>query len=207
MQVHVVSAQDRAVYADLLEQMHRQRARLFGEVLGWRGLNCERGLEVDAFDGPAATYLLAIDAAGAVRGSLRLLPTLGPHMLNGPLRHFIDGAPPQGPDVMEWTRHAPGLPEWSPDVTAAARLALHLGALEFALARGVRAYTAVLESWLIPRARAMGWACTPLGPRVRYGEGEAQAVLNPVSAAHLDMLRAKHAHATPVLAPPLQVAA
>lgn len=200
MEVHIVTDADRPTYAAALAAMHRQRARIFVDALGWRDLYARHGEEADAFDGPDATYLLAMDAGGQVRGSLRLLPTTGDHLLAGPLSRFVDGDLPRGPSIREWSRHAPGLPEWPPEVNAAARAALHLGALEYAAREGVTAYTAVIETWLLRRARALGWACTPLGPAIRYGEGEAVAVLNPVAPGHLEALRAKLGAAAPVLA-------
>lgn len=200
MQVHVVESGERARHAAALAQMHRHRRRLFVDTLGWRALSVIDGQEIDAFDGPAATYLLACDADGTVRGSLRLLPTTGPHMLTEVFSRFVDGPPPRGPDILEWSRHAPGLPEWPPAVNEAARIALHLGVLEYAAVRGVTAFTAVMETWLVRRARLMGWACTPLGRPQAYGEGEALAILNPVAAGRLAALRAKTGWTQPVLA-------
>lgn len=200
MQVRIVEAGDRARYGAALAEMHRHRRRLFVDTLGWRALTVTAGQEIDAFDGPAATYLLACDAGGAVRGSLRLLPTTGPHMLTEVFAHFVDGPPPRAPGILEWSRHAPGLPEWPPAVNAAARIALHLGVLEYAAARGVTGFTAVMETWLVRRARRMGWACTPLGRPQAYGEGEAVALLNSVVSGHLAALRAQTGWTQPVLA-------
>ncbi|MDX2233291.1 MAG: acyl-homoserine-lactone synthase [Hyphomonadaceae bacterium] len=199
MDVHVVTGIDAAGWGPALAAMGRQRARLFVDTLGWRGLVVRDGEERDAFDTSAATYLLAIDADGEVRGSLRLLPTTGVHMMAAVFPGFVDGPPPCGPDILEWSRHAPGLPGWPPAVTEAARLALHLGVLEFAAARGVTAFTALMETWLVRRARALGWACTPLGPQQSYGEGQAMAVINPVTPGHLQALRARTGWNAPVL--------
>jgi N-acyl-L-homoserine lactone synthetase len=206
VEVLVIDAVNYAAHADALAQMHRQRRRLFVETLGWRGLDGADGGEKDRFDGPAATYLLAIDGDGAVRGSLRLLPTIGPHLLADVFPHFVDGPVPRGPSLMEWTRHAPGLPDWPPAVNAAARLALHLGVLEYARRHGVTGFTALMETWLLRRARAMGWDCAPLGAPQGYGEGEAVAVLNPVRAGHLEMLRERAGRRAPVLADAVRAA-
>jgi acyl-homoserine lactone synthase len=199
VEVHLVTHANHGGYAVELAAMHQQRRALFVDALGWRGLSVTDGEERDAYDTAAATYILAIDVTGAVRGSLRLLPTTGPHMLADVFPDFVIGPPPRGPDIMEWTRHAPGLPDWPPAVNEAARIALHLGVLEYAAAHGVVAFTAIMETWLARRARLMGWSCEPLGPPRSYGEGEAVAVLNPVRPGHLEALRAKTGWRSPVL--------
>lgn len=206
MRVLVIEPEDRATHASLLDAMHRHRHRLFVDVLGWAALRAVDGRERDTYDA-AATYLIACDGAGVLRGSLRLLPTLGPHMLADTFAAFVEGPAPRGATLMEWTRHAPGDPAWAPQINEQARLALHLGVLEFAALHGVTAFTALLDTQLIRRARAIGWDCTPLGPPLAYGEGEAIAVLNPVHAGHLERLREKSGIAAPVLVAPTQVAA
>jgi N-acyl-L-homoserine lactone synthetase len=150
---------------------------------------------------------MALDDAGAVRGSLRLLPTTGPHMLPEAFPHFLDGPAPRGATIMEWSRHAPGLPGWPPAVNEAARIALHLGVLEYAAAYGVTAFTAIMETWLVRRARLLGWPCAPLGPPRSYGEGDAVAVINPVHADHLAQLRVKTGWRRRVLVAPAEQAA
>ncbi len=199
MKVHVVAAGNRAAYRAELSAMHRHRHRLFVETLGWRALAAPDGLEIDAYYTDAATYLLVLDDGGVLRASARFLPTVGPHMLADIFPHLVAGALPRGSAIMEWSRHAPGDPAWAPAINDAARTALHLGVLEFARLRGVAAFTAVMETWLVRRARAMGWPCAPLGAAQPYGEGTAVAVLNTVAPGHLDQLRARTGRRAPVL--------
>ena len=199
MKAHVVDAGNKSAYQKELAAMHRLRHRLFVETLGWKELARPDGLDIDAYDDGRATYLVILDADGSVRGSARFLPTVGPHMLPDIFPHFVEGALPRGPTILEWSRHAPGDPSWAPDINEAARITLHLGVLEFARLRGVTVFTAVLETWLLKRARAMGWPCEPLGPVRPYGEGMAQAVRNPVLPGHLDWLRGKVGRRDPVL--------
>ena len=192
MRVLVVDSSNRAAHLATLEAMHRHRHRIFVETLGWTGLSGANGRDIDAFDTADATYLIALDRDGGLRGSARFLSTTGAHLFEGPLRQFVEGEAPRGPGIVEWSRHAPGDPAWPPNVNAAARLALNLGALEWALLKGVTDFVAVLETWLLPRARSFGWACTPLGAPRAYGEGEAIAVRIPVDATLLQTLRDKH---------------
>jgi N-acyl-L-homoserine lactone synthetase len=182
------------------DAMFRHRHRIFVELLGWRALAQPDGRDIDAFDDGRAQYIIVLDADGAYRASARLLPTDGPHMLSETFREFVEGPVPCGPDVFEWTRHAPGDPDWPSEVNEAARLTLHIGILEFALKTGITAFTALLEAGLARRARGYGWDCTPLGPTRAYAEGMALAVLNPVRRGHLDALRVRAGLAGPILA-------
>lgn len=200
MRVLAIEPGKREAHAALLDAMHRHRHRLFVEVLGWTALGAADGRERDAFDHGGAIYLIALDDGGVLRGSARLLPTLGPHMLADVFAGFVEGAPPRGATLMEWTRQAPGDPAWPPQVNTAARLALHVGVLEYAARRGVTGFTALLDTALLRAARHLGWDCLPLGPPQPYHEGEAMAVLNPVRDGHLERLREKVGVKEPVLA-------
>lgn len=200
MRVHVVNPAERAAYGAELDAMHRHRRRIFVEILGWSALGGDAGREMDSYDA-SATYLLALDEGGVLRGSLRLVATTGPHMLTDVFADFLDAPAPRGPAIMEWTRHAPGDPAWPPEVNAAARIALHLGVLEYAVREGLTGFTALMESWLLRPARALGWPCTPLGAPRRFAEGVAVAVFNPVAPDHLHRLRQRTGRHAPVLAP------
>jgi acyl-homoserine lactone synthase len=191
VKVRVVSGFSRLAQSapDLAESMVRQRHRLFVDVLGWRALARPDSRDVDAYDGDHAHYVLVTDGDETLRASARLLPTAGPHMLADVFRAFVDGSVPRGPHIFEWSRHAPGDPDWPAAVNEAARLALHLGVLDFCLTRGVTALTALMDRGLVRRARSYGWDCTPLGPPRAYGEGDAVAVLNSVKVTHRKTLQ------------------
>lgn len=186
-------------YAREIEAMHRHRHRIFVELLGWKALDRPDGRDMDGYDDARAHYIIVLDESGAYRASARLLPTTGPHMMADLFADFVDGPVPRGPDIFEWSRHCPGDPDWPAEVNEAARLALHMGIVAFALERGVTSYTALMERGLARRARSYGWDCTPLGPPRGYGEGEAIAIVNPVRAAHLDALRRRAGVTGPVL--------
>lgn len=183
----------------LLDAMHLHRHRIFVDLLGWRALARPDGRDIDAFDDGRAHYIIVVDEGGVYRASARLLPTDGPHMLSETFAGFIDSPLPRGPDIYEWTRHAPGDPDWPAAVNEAARLALHIGILEFALKAGITAFIALMDAGLARRARGYGWDCAPFGPPRRYAEGEAIAVLNPVRAAHLAALRLRAGVTAPIL--------
>lgn len=58
-----------------LLDMHRLRARIFKERMGWDVNVDMQGLEVDDFDIPEAIYLLSCDDMQKVNGCWRILPT------------------------------------------------------------------------------------------------------------------------------------
>lgn len=199
MLVHVVNAGNRTQYLDEIEAMHRHRYRLFVDLMGWRALESPDRLDIDEFDNPNATYLVAIDARGEVCGSVRLMPTWRPHMLKTLFPEYVEGEVPAGPGIWEWTRHAPGDPAFPKDTNRAARMALHIGIMEFALSRGIDSFTGIVETRVLPKMLDMGWRCDPLGPPVEYGEGVAFAFHARVEPGNVERLRTLAGRSDPIL--------
>lgn len=179
--VHVIDCHNRAHYHDALEQHHRLRHAIYVGERGWSALARPDGREVDAFDGPAATYLLGIDpGAGVVAGS-RLVPTLAPHLLADVFPDLAAGrGVPRAPDILEWTRIfvAPGWREIGRPCRAAG--IMYAAIVEFALHQGVRQLSVVCESYWVSRLAALGWQPRPLG-EARLIDGA------PVVAITVDM--------------------
>lgn len=67
-------------YQSFVRQMHRLRAAVFGDRLEW-DVTITAGEERDEYDDFEPTYLLAITESGQVAGCVRLLPAVGPTML------------------------------------------------------------------------------------------------------------------------------
>lgn len=89
---------------DAFAAQARLRHRVFVER---RGLPHDSfgGLEYDAFDTPAAIYLVWRDEAREARGLIRLLPTTRPYMLQTCWPEMIEtGEPPVSPRIWEITR-------------------------------------------------------------------------------------------------------
>ena len=79
--LHIVTEDNRKENASLLDQMHVLRAKQFKDRRGWRVV-VDNGREKDHFDDIGCLYIIVSDGMGAHLASLRLLPTLGPHMLS-----------------------------------------------------------------------------------------------------------------------------
>lgn len=89
----------------LLFEMHRLRARIFRERMGWDVSINEMGMEIDQFDIQEAVYFLAVDDEQNVIGSWRLLPSIGPTMIGEIWPEFMDTLPmPQNPHIWEASR-------------------------------------------------------------------------------------------------------
>lgn len=79
--IRLIQATERHHFPRQIDAMHRLRAKVFHERLGW-DVKVVDGWERDDFDDANPLYLIAEDPDGRVRGSVRLLPTLGPNMLS-----------------------------------------------------------------------------------------------------------------------------
>jgi N-acyl-L-homoserine lactone synthetase len=83
------------------------RYGVFVESLGWQ-LPCAPGRELDEFDVPGATHLVAAGERGIV-GYARMLPTTGEYLLETHFPFLFNGAtPPKSPRVLELSRFAAG---------------------------------------------------------------------------------------------------
>jgi acyl homoserine lactone synthase len=92
-------------YSHLIDKMHRLRARIFHDRLGW-DVQVVDGKERDKYDDEEPVYIIYTDdKAREVKGSLRLLPTTGPTVL---AECFADTLPDAGglsaPTIWEGTR-------------------------------------------------------------------------------------------------------
>jgi acyl-homoserine lactone synthase len=199
MRVHVVSQHNRSLYLHEIEAMHRHRHDLFVGQLGWRDLASPDGLDVDEFDTQDATYLIAIDDEGRMMGSGRLMPSWRRHMLKDLFPHFCSEPVPVGPDIWEWTRHAPPGRAYPRETNLAVNLALNIAVVEFAGARGIVGITGLLEARMVPYALSIGWRNRPLGAPKSYAEGTAVALLNELWTGQLDAFRTLAGRSDPYL--------
>lgn len=147
----------------LASSMFADRKRLFVDLLEWNVPVADRRHEIDAYDGEGATYLIARQADGSHAASLRLLPTVRPHLLSDVFASLCDASSPSGPEVREITRLC--LPVRH---GAAGRLALrnHLisAMIDHALDISITTLIGVVTARYRQQVLAMGWRCAPLGP-------------------------------------------
>ncbi|WCA62354.1 acyl-homoserine-lactone synthase (plasmid) [Agrobacterium tumefaciens] len=89
MRILTVAPEKYERHRDLLRQMHRLRATVFGGRLAW-DVSITAGEERDQYDDCRPTYLLAIADGGKVAGCVRLLPASGPTMLEQTFPQLLD---------------------------------------------------------------------------------------------------------------------
>ena len=89
MRILTVAPDQYERHRNVLRQMHRLRATVFGGRLAW-DVSVTAGEERDQYDDFKPTYLLAIADGGLVAGSVRLLPASGPTMLEQTFSQLLD---------------------------------------------------------------------------------------------------------------------
>ena len=100
----VIDALNRHRFDGILDEMHRLRARVFHDRLGW-DVTVRNGREVDDFDALDPAHVVCLDTDGDVVGCMRLLQTTGPHMLADVFHALLDGdAPLRSSRIWEATR-------------------------------------------------------------------------------------------------------
>ncbi len=100
----VIDGINQHMFSDVLDEMFKLRARVFGDRLGWE-VNIVDGRERDMFDDLNPAHVVSIDDEGEVVGCMRLLQTTGPHMIADVFNSILDGEPPlRSSQIWEATR-------------------------------------------------------------------------------------------------------
>jgi len=196
----IVSRHNRDILRQQRLQMHAARKQVFIDQLHW-DLKVSEGLyEIDEYDRDDSIYLIVADASGTGHlGSVRLLPTEGPHLLADKFAGLCAAGVPRGPDIFEITRLVtnPGLAR---DEAMRVRRLLSLAIIEFALAHRIRHFTMMTHLAYLASVLAVGWDCEPLGLPVDM-DGVAVAALRiDVDAATLGRLQSEWNLVGPALA-------
>jgi acyl homoserine lactone synthase len=90
-----------------LWEMHKLRAKVFKDRLGWE-VPVLSGMEIDGYDALEPHYMMIREPGdGVLRGCWRLLPTEGPYMLKDSFPVLLHGQPaPSHPAIWELSRFA-----------------------------------------------------------------------------------------------------
>lgn len=182
MLVHCVTPANRARYVPFLEDMFRQRARIFASLLGWKALRVIDGMERDEVDqADGVVYLVTIDDLGNVVGSVRMAPTSGPHLMGGVLRAFAVRPYQMTHETWEITRLMPIAIEGAPNKVLLRGLT-SAAMQEFALRHGIKRLIAVTDEDRLGAAARNGWQSEMLSGLVETEEGvRAAGVMYHVS--------------------------
>lgn len=206
----VVEPHNMDQHADLVDQMFRQRAKVFRDRLGW-DVTVTDGRERDRYDELGPVYIIHTDASGrAVLGSLRLLPTTGPTLLADIFADTLpDAARLVAPSIWECTRFcldeaAPELRDKNQAIAASGILIAALG--EVGLKAGIGTVLGNFDASMIRVYRRIGCEVEVLGSTHRFGRPVYLGSF-PVSAAILKRVKARLAGASDAAAPADPVAA
>lgn len=200
MEIKLVDHRTRFDCSRELIEMHHDRKRVFVDRLGWNLPTAGSWLEIDQFDTEYTVYLIACDENQRHLGSVRLNPTVRPHMLDTLFVDLCEEGPVIAPDVWESSRFtiAPvGLRG-----TEVMRLSqyLALAHVEFALMNGISKYTMIGEVHRVATVISMGWNVRPLCLPKSDGNSNVQALEVSFDTATLEAMRCRFKIAAPVLA-------
>jgi acyl-homoserine lactone synthase len=181
--IHVISAANRHLYEDVLEQHFRIRHDIFVDERQWEALRKPDKREVDSYDNEDTIYLLALEGREVVGGH-RLYPTTKPAMLSEVFPHLagVRGFP-SDPFIWEWSRYFIVRDRRDGELN----LQLMAAVQEFCLAEGIMQISAIMETWWLPRFHEAGFVVAPLGLPALIENAWTMAALIDISS---DTLRA-----------------
>jgi N-acyl-L-homoserine lactone synthetase len=197
--IDLVLPETRFGFAEALMEMHHDRKRVFVDRFGWRLPAKGSWLEIDQFDDDYAIYLLARSPEGRHRGSVRLLPSSRPHMLDTLFSHLCPDGVPGGDDCWEISRLVTSPPDSSGGSVLKVHRLLALALVEFAVDNGIRRYTLVAEAHRVPALLSVGWAVVPLGLPTPVGGEQLQALQIDLVPGTLQDMRRRLRIERPVL--------
>jgi acyl homoserine lactone synthase len=203
--LRLIEGSDASFFPKEVDAMFRNRAEIFSERLGWE-VTVKDGYERDTFDDANPLYLVSVDPdTEEYWGSLRLLPTTGPHMLRDVFPQLLSGECIESATIWESSRicvtQVRGQPDRSKSGVNYALTELILGIGEVAVEAGLTQIVSVFDARMFRVLRAAG--CNPqiIGKPQRIGDTMSYAGLFDTGESPLKAFRAALGIETSVLAP------
>lgn len=164
---------DRETYHDVFDQMYRLRAKQFSERRGWRVV-VKNGMERDRFDDANPLYICVLSETGKLLASLRLLPTVRPHMLADVFPEVMgDAGIVRNPLILESSRFCvdtKAAQEFGPDGINLVTRELLTGLFSTARNAGIQNIISVYDVFVERILRRAGCRFDRLGPVVKYDD-------------------------------------
>jgi len=161
--IRYIYANDLHNFPKLRRSMFRDRADQFKIRLGWEVQVDDQGEEHDEYDALNPLYVIWEKPDGTHGGSMRLLPTTGPCMVNDHFLNLTDGVRIVSPIIWECTRFC-----LSRDAEPRTAAALMLAGGEVMTGFGVEHYVGVFDARMVRIYRMIGSSPEVLGS---VGEG------------------------------------
>lgn len=192
--IRIFNRNSRKQYPQDIDAMFRLRKRVFHDLLKW-DVSVRGDWEIDHYDDANPLYVLSYsDQTGRLRGALRLLPTLGPNMLDDTFPILLGDNPEvRSASIWESSRFCID-PEISQDrgsnqvTIAAAELMCGVG--ELGLSSGLSHIVTVTDVFLERMFRRMGCPGERIGEPQRIGSVYAVAVAWEVTTDLLERMKA-----------------
>ena len=148
----------------LADTMFQDRADQFKTRLGWEVSVDGAGFERDDYDSLNPLYVIWENEDGSHGGSMRLLPTTGPTMVNDHFSHLNDGVHITSPLIWECTRFC-----LSRGASSQVAAALMLAGGEIMHNFAIKHYVGVFDARMVRIYRAIGSS-----PEIVGSEGEGR---------------------------------
>lgn len=189
MQIITISPDRYVDHSSLLRQMLRLRAAVFGKRLEWDVSISDAG-ERDEYDDLNPTYILAVTDGQMVVGCARLLPALGPTMLERTFPQLLaSGSLVASASVVESSR-------FCVDTSLAAgrgggqlhlaTLTMFAGIIEWSMANGYDEIVTATDLRFERILNRAGWPMKRLGDPVAIGNTVAIAGILPADQASFE---------------------
>lgn len=195
MQILSVSADYYNSNLYYLDQMHRLRAAVFGNRLEWDVTITEAG-EGDQYDDLSPIYILAIFGGNKVVGSARLLPAVGPTMLEMTFPQLLgDGSLNATSTTIESSRFCvdTSLPAGrGGGQLHLATFTMFAGIIEWSMANGYDKIVTATDLRFERILNRAGWPMTRLGEPVAIGNTIAIAGTLPADEKSFERVRPTH---------------
>lgn len=176
MNVNITIDKQKGFDLDALAEMHRLRARVFGERMGWE-VAVLSGMEIDDYDALSPYYMLVRDEANRLCGCWRILPTQGPYMLRDTFAQLLHGQrAPESPRTWELSRFAIVSPEKHGYGFADLALNAMREVVTFADRMGITSYVTVTTTAVERLLKTAGIEMRRFGPPLRIGIENAVAL-------------------------------
>ncbi|NTJ66331.1 autoinducer synthesis protein [Agrobacterium rhizogenes] len=192
MQILTISPGQYVDHQNLLKQMHQLRADVFDGRLGWNVTIIDGG-ERDQYDDLNPIYILAISGGNKVVGCARLLPAIGPTMLELTFPQLLTGGSLHATSTMiESSR-------FCVDTTLPAgrgggqlhlaTLTMFAGIIEWSMANGYDKIVTATDLRFERILNRAGWPMARLGEPVAIGNTIAIAGTLPADKKSFEQVR------------------
>jgi acyl homoserine lactone synthase len=190
--IRVVDGSKRDQFGPEMREMFMLRKRVFKDRLQW-DVKTVGDFEVDEFDDLDPLYVLSMNEAGGVVGSLRLLPTMGPNMLADVFHQLLpDGQIIRNPTIWESSRYCVDTQlaeQWGAHGVHHTTAELLIALCEIGMHVGLTFIVTVIDLRMERILRRLNCAGDRIGEPRRYGSVTATAGLWETSQEMLNTLR------------------